>query len=218
MYMKLFLSDTDKEILNKRIEEAEQVTKAQIVLATVKRSDSYAEIPWQAFALGASLAGLLVIIFLIISPFWISRQAILISSVVILASGGFFAILSILSEGFAKLFLSAPRAETEIRQFGKSMFLDHELFSTSARTGVLLLISQFERRVLILPDSGLTDRLTPDKLSYIISEITKPLAKRQLREAMETGLEKIVEALLPPDSEWPGENELSNKIIEEKGE
>ena len=107
--MKLFLSDTDKEILDKRIEEAEQVTKAQIVLATVKRSDSYAEIPWQAFAFGASLAGLLVIISTIISPFWISTQAILISSVAILATGGLFALLSILSEGFAKLFLSAPR-------------------------------------------------------------------------------------------------------------
>jgi putative membrane protein len=216
--MKLFLSDTDKEILDKRIEEAEQVTKAQIVLATVKRSDSYAEIPWQAFAFGASLAGLLVIISTIISPFWISTQAILISSVAILATGGLFALLSILSEGFAKLFLSAPRAETEIRQFGKSMFLNHELFSTSARTGVLLLVSQFERRVLILPDKGLTDRLSPDKLSQIITAMTKHLAKKQLRVAMETGIEKLVEALLPPDSDWPEENELSNKIIEERGE
>ena len=98
------------------------------------------------------------------------------------------------------------------------MFLNHELFSTSARTGVLLLVSQFERRVLILPDKGLTDRLSPDKLSQIITAMTKHLAKKQLRVAMETGIEKLVEALLPPDSDWPEENELSNKIIEERGE
>jgi len=216
--MKLYLSEKDKEILNKKIEEAERASKAQIVLATVKRSDNYAEIPWLAFALGASITGLLVFLSAVIAPYWISGMAILISVVAILGTASLLAVMTIIFENFARLFLSGSRAETEIRQFGQSMFLNHELFSTSARTGVLLLISQFERRVFILPDSGLTDRLTPDRLSDIISEITKPLAKRQLRRAMETGLLKIVEALLPPDSEWPGENELSNKIIEEKGE
>jgi putative membrane protein len=216
--MKLYLSDTDKKVLNKRIEEAEKKTKVQIVLATVRRSDSYAEIPWLAFSLGASLVGLLVLLSIIISPLWISKPAILISVVAILATGSFFALLTIFMEGFAKLFLLASRAETEIRQFGKSLFLDRELFATSERTGVLVLVSQFERRVLILPDKGLTDRLNHERLSYIISKMTTPLANRQLRGAMETGLDKLVEAILPPEPDWPEKNELSNKIIEEKGE
>jgi len=216
--MKLFLSDTDKKILNKRIKEAEQKTKVQIVLATVRRSDSYVEIPWLAFSLGASLAGLLVFLFIIISPLWISKPAILISVIAILATGSFFALFTIILEGFAKLFLISSRAETEIRQFGKSLFLDRELFATSERTGILVLVSQFERRVLILPDKGLTDRLNPDRLSYIISEMATPLSKKQLKEALETGLDKLVEAILPPAPDWPGKDELSNKIIEEKGE
>ena len=35
---------------------------------------------------------------------------------------------------------------------------------------------------------------------------------------METGLDKLVEAILPPNLDWPKKNELSNKIIEEIGE
>jgi putative membrane protein len=216
--MRLFLSENEKSILDKHIAEAEKVTKAQIVLATVKRSDSYAEIPWLAFALGASVTGLLVFISSVISPVWISGLAILIPVVAILGTGSIFALLTIMSEKFARLFLSGSRAETEVRQFGKSLFLNREFFSTSSRTGVLLLISQFERKVFILPDTGLTDRLNPEKLSYIISEMTKPLVKRKLYLAMETGLERIVEAILPPESDWPEKNELSNKIIEEEGE
>ena len=58
--MKQILSDTDRILLDKRIAEAEIKTKAQFVLATVKRSDSYAEIPWKAFAFGSSIAGFMV--------------------------------------------------------------------------------------------------------------------------------------------------------------
>ncbi|MDD4756717.1 MAG: TPM domain-containing protein [Prolixibacteraceae bacterium] len=216
--MKLFLSDADKTLLDKRIQEAEKITKTQIVLATVRRSDSYAEIPWLAFALGSSIAGLMVFLSAIISPVWISGMTILIPVMVIMGTGGFFALLTIMSEKFAKLFLSESRAETEIRQFGTSLFLNRELFSTSARTGILLLISQFERKVFILPDKGLTDKLSPEKLSSIISEMKDPLDKRQLRTALETGLDKLVKALMPPESDWPDKNELPDKIIEEEGE
>ena len=55
--MKQILSDTDRILLDKRIAEAEIKTKAQIVLATVKRSDNYPEIPWKAFAFGSSICG-----------------------------------------------------------------------------------------------------------------------------------------------------------------
>lgn len=52
--MKKNLSDTDRTLLDKRIAETEKQTRTQIVLASVLRSDSYAEIPWKAFASGAS--------------------------------------------------------------------------------------------------------------------------------------------------------------------
>jgi uncharacterized membrane protein len=58
--MKQILSDTDRTLLDKRIAEAEKQTNAQIVLATVKRSDNYTEIPWKAFAFGSSIAGFFV--------------------------------------------------------------------------------------------------------------------------------------------------------------
>ena len=56
--MKQILSASDRDLLDKRIMEAELQTKAQIVVALVKRCDNYAEIPWKAFAIGASVAGL----------------------------------------------------------------------------------------------------------------------------------------------------------------
>ena len=61
--MKRTLTNEEKTRLNKQIAEAEKQTNIQIVLATIKRCDSYAEIPWIAFAFGISVAGFLVFLF-----------------------------------------------------------------------------------------------------------------------------------------------------------
>lgn len=57
--MKPTLNNEERGRLNQLIADAEKRTGAQIVLAVIERSDAYDEIPWKAFALGASLAGLL---------------------------------------------------------------------------------------------------------------------------------------------------------------
>lgn len=211
------LSETDRNFLNQRIEEAERLTKTQFVLATVKRSDGYAEIPWKAFAFGASITGLLVFVFLVIRPVWISSLAILLSVVAILGVGGLLALLTVLIERFARLFLSAVRSEAETRQYGESLFLNRGFFSTESRTGVLLLVSLFERQVFILPDTGLKDRVSEEVMQNIIALMSIHLKRRELRLALETGLEKLVEATLPPKSEWSEKGEFSNEIIEEEG-
>ena len=52
--MKRTLTDLERNGLDQRVAEAEKRTGAQVVLAVVKRSDTYAELPWKAFALGAA--------------------------------------------------------------------------------------------------------------------------------------------------------------------
>ena len=60
--MKRILSDHDRNRLDALIADVEKRTNTQIVLALIQRSDIYAELPWKAFALGASVTGLLVFI------------------------------------------------------------------------------------------------------------------------------------------------------------
>lgn len=46
--------------LDPRVAEVEKRTGVQIVVAVIEKSDSYPELPWKAFALGAAVAGLAV--------------------------------------------------------------------------------------------------------------------------------------------------------------
>ena len=215
--MKQILNEEDRVLLETLIKEAELQTSAQIVMAIIKRSDNYAEIPWKAFSLGSSVTGLVVLLLVLIFPEWITNNIILLSVAAIFVTGTFLALLTILMPQFARLFLAGNRKETEPLQYAESLFLSHELFATNARRGVLLLVSRFERQVVILPDTGVRNRLSDNIMKDIISGMKQHLRQNKLRDAMEAGLNGLVTALCPPVFEEPDNNELSDKIIEEDG-
>jgi putative membrane protein len=141
---------------------------------------------------------------------------VIIAAVGILAGGALFALFTVLIPGFAKRFLSDFRAEVEVRQYAKSLFLSRELFATSNRTGILVLISIFERKVVILPDKGLTDLLPEDAMQRIIAAMTRFLTRGEISRAFEAGLEQLSDTL-GTNVQGTGKNELSDEIIEEKG-
>lgn len=211
------LSDSDKAVLEKLVAEAEKQTKAQIVLATVKRSDNYAEIPWKAFAFGTSVAGFVVFLFDWLKQEWAGDVMILFSVVAILSAGLLTVLLTLLFPSFARLFPSENQMEAEVLQRAESLFLSKELFATESRGGILLLVSLFERQVVILPDKGVRDRLSREVMNKIISKMTGELRRNEIKIALETGLGELVALLIPDGQEGEVNNELSNKIIEEEG-
>ncbi len=96
-----------------------------------------------------------------------------------------------LCRGFARFFLEAHRAEVEVRQYAQSLFLSREVFATRGRTGVLLLVSMFERQVVLLPDTGLAKRLSREAMHHIVARMTAALAGGQVRLALENGASGI---------------------------
>lgn len=210
--MKHSLNDEERRRLDQHTADAEKRTGVQIVLAIIERSDAYAELPWKAFALGASGAGLLALIMTILWPLTSSLQATLLAIVIMLAAGAGLALLSVFVPDFARLFLSVYRAEIETRQYAESLFLNKQLFAARERKAVLLLVSLFERRIVVLPDAGLIQKINQDAADKIIGHMRIYLKAGQTARALDAGLKKLEEILLQPESS----HELPN-IIEEKG-
>jgi len=213
MSMKQTLSEEERDSLNRKVAAAEKHTDAQIVLAIIERSDSYAEIPWKAFALGTSGAGLLVLLMNRMWPLPDPVMAALLAIVIMLATGAGFALLSVFVPDFARLFLHSHRAEVETMQYARSLFLSHELFGTPKRRAVLLLVSLFERRIVVLPDAGLNLKINKETIEKIIVHMRIYLNSGKTAQALETGLKKLEEVIL---SDGPS-HELPN-VIEERGE
>ena len=215
--MKLELSNHDRSRLDLRVAETEKRTQIQIVLSLIRRSDSYDELPWKAFALGASVAGLLLLVLDWRLYNWYSPVTTLIAVLGILGCGALPALATVICPRFAKCFLSVHRAEVEVQQYAKSLFLDRELFATQKRTGILVLISLFERRIVILPDKGLDDRLKQADVQNMIAAMTPLLKRKQISRAFDVALDEL-SRIMAATGPSVGENELPNQIIEEDGE
>jgi len=204
--------------MDARVAETEKKTGAQIVLAVVEKSDSYPELPWKAFALGAAAAGLAVSVNGMTRHVWHSGAETLTGAALMLAAGVTAALMCAYWPAFARLFLDARRASAEVRQYASALFLSREMFATRRRTGILLLVSMFERNVVVLPDRGLDQRLGQDALNVIITRMTASLKRGRVAQALEEGLAALVDLLAGTAPGEPGENELADGTVKEKGE
>jgi putative membrane protein len=215
----MFLTAAEADALDAQVARIESRTGVQVVTAVVGKSDTYDELPWKAFALGASLAACGVVLSDLWRPDWITVETALLHAVTILAVAGATALLAVLVPAFGRLFLGAARSDLEVRQHAQSLFLTRELFRTPRRTAVLFLVSLFERRMEILPDTGLHNRVNEADWHVLITRMAPLLQESQPFHALQDGLAALEALLLTKGfvADGIGPNELPDRPIEERG-
>jgi uncharacterized membrane protein len=83
---------------------------------------------------------------------------------------------------------------------------------------VLLLVSRFERRIEILPDVGLRDRVSPSDWSAIIARMTPLLRRGRPFHAIEQALAALDELLVTRGVHEPASgNPFPDRPIQERG-
>lgn len=215
----MFLTTKEAEAIDALVAGVESRTGVQVVTALVARSDSYIELPWKAFALGASFAACGVVATDIVRPDWTTATTALVHALVILAAGAAAALAAVFVPPFGRLFLRDTRREVEVRQYAESLFLKRGLFATRQRTAVLVLVSLFERRIEILADTGLRGRIAEPDWHGVIARMTPVLKRGEAAGALREGLSAL-EALLTDrgfTAAGGGSNELPDHPIEEAG-
>ena len=85
--------------------------------------------------------------------------------------------------------------DTEVQQYAKVQFLERELFATPGRTAILLLVSVLERRIVILPDTGLHARVSTAEWDAVIVRMTQALRTGGIGAALLDGLAGVSELL-----------------------
>jgi putative membrane protein len=106
-----------------------------------------------------------------------------------------------------------------VRQYAESLFLRRALFATRGRSGVLVLVSLFERRIEIIADSGFDGRIAGADWHGVIARMTPHLRHRRPADALRESL-AAVEALLTAKgyAAAGGGNELPDGVVEERGQ
>jgi putative membrane protein len=191
----MYFSEDQTQRLDARIRLLEKNTGIELVTAVVGKCDHYPEIPWKAFALGVAFGALVIVAQGVLKPDWLSTYSALIHTLLVLGAGTVMALLTVFWPAWARCFLDKPRAEAEIRQYAQSVFLEREIFKMPARTGMLLLVGLFERRVVILPDRGVGRRLSPEALRLVIAAMQGDLKRGNRLQALTNGVSVLEEQL-----------------------
>ncbi len=202
------LSDPDKTSISERAGRLEARTGVEVVAAVVGRCDAYPEIPWKAFALFASLSALA-------SVAWPADAVP--AALAMLFMGAAAALAAVFIPPFARCFAGRARREAEARQYAAAFFLDHALSRTQRRNAILVLVGVFERTVVILPDSGIRDRIAEADLQEIIARMTPQLAAGRIALALRDGLDALEAQLVASGFSGGGRDEIAQEVFEEKG-
>jgi putative membrane protein len=210
----------DLAAIEARVRAFETRTGVEAVAAVVDRSDRYHGLRWRAFAAGASLAALGIVVADVLRPDWTGAHASLVTAVTILAAGLACALLATFSRPFERLFLQRERAEAEARQRAKSLFLERELFATPDRTAVLLFASRYERVAVVMGDRGYDGRVSAAEWEGVVAAMTLPFRERDAAAAFSAGLDAL-EALLVEKGfrgEGRGRNVLPDRPLAPDGD
>ena len=215
----MFLSSAESSTIATRIADVEASTGVQVVVAVVGCAARYPEARWKSFALGVSLSALIIGGLGIVRPEWSMAASAFEGVIAVLAAGIANAFVATYLHSYQRVFVRHNRAAAEVRQYAEGLFLAHELFATPARTAVLIVVSRFERVVVVHADRGFTDRIAVTEWEGVVAPMTVALRSDELVDAVQAGLAALHSLLVRRGFDATGARagDLPDRPLEERG-
>ncbi|MGB3851002.1 MAG: TPM domain-containing protein [Tunicatimonas sp.] len=178
----LFTSEELTQI-QQAVQRAEAGSGGEIVPVLARQSSFYESAYWRGgFLLALLVGGLLTLLyfttdFLLFAPphLWL---------LAVLASGLLGALITLLIPVVKRLLIGRATQEDRVLDQAKTLFYDHGLATTEQRTGILLYISFFEHRAVILADVGIDELVPPQSWQVMIDELTTGLKQGRRVESI----------------------------------
>jgi putative membrane protein len=111
-------------------------------------------------------------------------------------------------------FISRTRLTQAVRDRALRAFYEQGLHRTAHATGVLIFISLFERRVWILGDRGINERIAQQEWDAMIEQLVTGIGQQQITAALCAVIGRcgvLLRTHFPPQS--ADANELSDDVI-----
>lgn len=179
-----FFSPEEKERLKATTQEVESRTIGEIVVMVVDRSDHYIEAEVLGSVLLGSLLSLILTVLFFHSSIW---------SYIPLTFLFFFPcwFLFIRVEVLKKLFIGIRRKEEAVRLRAERAFFERGLYRTKKNTGVLFFLSLLERKVWVLADQGIHEKMDQGTLNRFANEVSKGIKEGRACDALSNAIQEI---------------------------
>jgi putative membrane protein len=214
------LTDEDKEKIKQAVKEAESHTSGEIATAFIKESDDYA-VYELVFAVMAGLTYFIVLMFFSGSiEEAIKRMTWEYSPNQLVMFYGFSTFLVIsLFYLLANLpfidRLVVPKAvmQRKVNQRAVRHFMESGVYNTKDRTGILIFISYLERRVELLADKGISEKIPQENWNAVVAHIVEGIKSHQLADHLANSIRECGKLLTEHFPIQPDDvNELKDDI------
>jgi putative membrane protein len=205
-----FFTAEEKERLKTTTREVESKTIGEIVIMVVDHSDHYIE----AEVLGSVLFGSLLSLILTVLFFHASLWFYIPLSFLFFFP---FWFLFIKVEVLKKLFIGSRRKEEAVSLRAERAFFERGLYRTKKNTGVLFFLSLLERKVWVLADKGIHEKMDQGTLNRFANEVSRGVREGRACDALSQAIQEIGILLARHFPITPGDtDELPDDVLTEE--
>lgn len=172
-----FFTPAEQERIRLAVATVERGTSGEIATMVVARSDSYLEAVTLGAVLGAATLALVVAVI---------SQHVTIWSYLPLTMLLYFPLQLFVSRVHAlqRPFITVSRLNEAVKERAVRAFYEKGLHRTKNGTGILILISIFERKVWILGDAGINAKISADSWQGLVTILTAGIKENRASEAL----------------------------------
>jgi putative membrane protein len=186
MPVKPLFSEQDLEAVRQAVAAAEGQTSGEIVPFVVDASDAYEGTLWKGTALGALGTALLAAMVHAAAGLW--GGGVLWIALPAAGGGALGFLITAFVPAVKRALIPADVLERRVRRRAAVAFVEEEVFSTEDRTGILLLLSLFEHRVVVLGDAGINAKVGEEEWLAITDAIAAGIRQGRPGEALVEGI------------------------------
>jgi putative membrane protein len=178
-----FFKEQAKQSTAQSVKSVESHTSAEVVVAVRRRSGEYRP---AAYHFGFFVSGL-VVLYLVVTPELVSVGAIALDAVL---GFGLGLLLALNVSPLLRLLVREKTLEKSVAQAARVAFFDLGISRTSGRNGLLVFVSTFEARCVVLCDVGIDVASLGAAWSDCCAALSRTVAARDLA-AFERTLESM---------------------------
>ena len=184
---KPILTSEEQSTIASAVGDAEKTTSGEIVPAVIRESSDYAvyELLF-AFAAGFLFYSILLVFYPSVSgmidrlfwfpPDWYVTAFYGVSTVLLIGLAYFFSNMPVLD----RLIIPRKVREEAVRKRAMLYFTEAGLTETRDRTGILIFVSLMERRVEVLADKGISEKIPQSEWDSLAGALARDIGKGEL--------------------------------------
>ncbi len=206
-----FFSTKEQETLRVCVQDVESRTAGEIAIVVVGRSGRYRDCELLGALFLGGLAGLILAEIFFHGSAWA-----FIPLTFFLSFPGLYLFRKV--PALAVRLAGARRRGQAVRERALLAFYERGLYRTRHSTGVLFFVSVLERKVWVLADKGIYEKITHEALSRLALKVSKGMKEGRALAALCEAIEELGRVLTQHFPVAPDDrDELPNSVIFEKG-